>query len=976
MTVTIQTTNRLAPQANEVIDRTKTIHFTFAGERFTAHPGDTIASALTAAGVKLVARSFKYHRPRGLMAYGHAMNTMVQIGNEPSISAWLRPVEDGMVVEPVNARPSLQNDFMSLTQMGDRFLPVGFYYKTFIRPAFMWPVYESVLRRLAGLGKIDIKAKLTPGYDKQYLHGDVVVVGAGPAGLSAAITAAKAGVRVLLIDDGPHLGGHLRYSNDGSAHLTELINEAAQFPNLKTYNDTTVTHINEEGWMAAVSGKRFYKIRAQTMIYATGAIDQPLVFANNDLPGIMMGSAVQRLLNMHSVTTGQRILIVTANEDGWQLAADLHAAGVTVIGVVDERRGTNSPVAEELEHAGITAYWNHTIVKANGKNEVEGAQIALLSADRTPDMLTSKQVTCDTIAISTSWAPDNGLLYQAGAKIEYDHDRREFLPQTLPDKVFAAGRVNGAHSDTLEVAEGVLAGQQAIAALGHGEAPDTAAFEAIETMKAKQPRRTSDLVLVESDGKLFVDFDEDVTYKDVKDAIAEGYHSIELLKRYSTISMGPSQGKWSSLNTIHLTSRINGWSIEETGTTTGRPPYRPLEMRALGGQMMEPVRYTAIHDWHIKNGAKMMDAGLWERPEHYGDPTAEVHAVRHNVGLIDVSTLGKLKFTGPGVPELLNKLYINKWSKLKVGRVRYGAMCSTEGVITDDGVTARVGEQEWYTSTTSGGAAAVFENAQWWMQSGWGEGVHLTSMTEELSAFNLAGPKSRQLLETLLTQDGAEALSNESFPYMQTRDIELAGIACRLMRIGFTGELSYEIHVATGYAQYLWESIMEAGEAFGIRPFGVEAQRILRLEKAHIIIGQDTDALTDPLMADMAWAAKLDKADFLGQRAITKAAENGITQKLVGFKMKDKVTVPEEGLQIVSTTAKCDAHPLGLKIIGWVCSSRFSPTLNEVIGLCWLPVEAAENLGSTFNIRRNGELIKGEVHHGAFYDPTGGKLKG
>lgn len=977
MSVTTQTQaqNRLAPQAKEVIDRSKTIRFTFAGQSYTAHPGDTIASALTAAGVTLVARSFKYHRPRGLMAYGHAMNTMVQIGNEPSISAWLRDVEDGMEVKPINARPSLETDFMSLTQAGDKFLPVGFYYKTFIRPTFMWPMYEKVLRSLAGLGKIDTKAGLTPGYDKQYLHGDVVVIGAGPAGLSAAVTAAQSGVRVLLVDEGNSLGGHLRFSHDQDGRLASLLDQVAKYPNLIVYTNTTVTHIHEEGWIAAYSGKRLYKIRAQATVFATGAIDQPLVFANNDLPGIMMGSAAQRLLHMYGVTIGQELLIVTANDDGWQLAADLQAAGVNVTGVVDERRHATTPLAEEMTHDGLVAYWHHTIVKANGNKKVEGAQIALLNKDEKADLMATKQVSCDAIIVSTAWSPDNGLLYQAGTKIAYDHDRKEFLPQSMPPHVFAAGRVTGNHDDPLEIEEGALVAQQALASIGQGDAPSAEALDILARAKSDLPTRTSDMVLVESDGKLFVDFDEDVTYTDVKTAIAEGYNSIELLKRYSTISMGPSQGKWSSLNTIHLTSRINGWSIEETGTTTARPPYRPIEMRALGGQMMEPVRYTQLYDWHVANGAKMMNAGLWKRPEHYGDPAAEVKAVRTAVGLIDVSTLGKLKFTGPGVPALLNKLYTNKWSKLKVGRVRYGVMCNIEGVITDDGVTARVGEQEWYTTTTSGGASAVYDNAQWWMQSGWGEGVHLTNMTESLAAFNLAGPKSRAVLSKLLTAGDPEALSHETFPYMQVRTVELAGIACRLLRIGFTGEQSYEIHVASGYAQYLWEAILEAGADDGIKPFGIEAQRILRLEKAHIIIGQDTDALTDPIMADMAWAAKLDKADFLGQRAITRAAENGTTQRLVGFKMQDKTTLPEEGLQIVTTVNRNDKHPLGLKIVGWVCSSRYSPTIGEVIGLCWLPVEAAENPGTTFNIRRNGELIKGVVHHGPFYDPSGIKLQ-
>lgn len=381
----------------------------------------------------------------------------------------------------------------------------------------------------------------------------------------------------------------------------------------------------------------------------------------------------------------------------------------------------------------------------------------------------------------------------------------------------------------------------------------------------------------------------------------------------------------------------------------------------------------------------MMGAGLWMRPEHYGDPAAEVKAVRERVGLIDISTLGKLKLTGPGVPDFLNKLYVNRWSKLKEGRVRYGIMCNSEGIIMDDGVTARVGPEEWYTTTTSGGAGQIYEWVQWWRQSGWGEGVTVTNVTDGNAAFNLAGPLSRATLTKLLEPDQENALDKENFNYMDVRELTLAGVDCRLMFIGFTGELSYEIHCPAGYAQYLWQAILDAGAEHGISSFGVEAQRILRLEKGHIIIGQDTDALTDPLMVGMDRLVKLDKPDFLGQRMLQRTAENGVHQKLVGFKLDRRLgwdhspseqhEAPEEGLQIVLTVPRSEKHPRGLKIIGWVTSSRFSPTLNEVIGLCWLPTEVAESEGASFNIRRNNSLIPAVVHHGPFVDPEDQRLK-
>lgn len=961
--------HRIEMADGELIDRTKPITFTFNGKPIAAFEGDTVASALAANGVRVLGRSFKYHRPRGLMAYGHSLSSMVQIGNEVSESAWLRPAENGLEVRSVNVWPSVDRDLMRLTAYGDKFLPVGFYYKTFIRPAFMWPIYEKVLRRAAGLGKLDIDAALERGFVKQYLHADVAVIGGGPAGLSAAIGAAQAGARVLLLDEGATLGGHLRFDGGVARRqgiIDDLLASAAALPNLEIESNTTVLGQFDNNWLFAVQGKRMFKIRAKAVVYTTGAAQQPLLFGNNDLPGVMMGQDVQRLLHLYGVTAGQKVVVITANDDGWQVAADLHAAGVTVMGVADVRDRAESEVAEQLSHAGVPAFWQHTAVSAQGKKSLNSITIAPISGSAV-NMDAAKTLECDLLPISVAWAPENSLLYQAGAKIAYSEDRREFITESLPPSVFAAGRVLGIHNLETEMQNGRLTGQDAAASLGFGEGAAPQQKAAVTRKKNKEPLRTSDLVRVPHQGKQFVDFDEDVTVTDLKTAVAEGYNSIELLKRYSTISMGPSQGKTSSINTIHLTARENEWTIGQTGTTTSRPPYRPVKLGNLGGQLMEPVRVTPIHDWHRARGAKMMVAGLWLRPEHYGNPAAEVKAVRERVGLIDISTLGKIKLTGSGVPDLLDKIYINKWQKLGVGRVRYGIMCNDEGVITDDGVTARVGEREWYMTTTSSGAGAVFETIQWWAQSGWGDGVHITSVSKGRAAFNLAGPKSRETLAKVTDAD----ISHDAFPYMHVRQIDVAGVPCRVMRIGFTGELSYEIHVPASEAHIVWDALFVAGEEFEMLPFGVEAQRILRLEKAHIIVGQDTDALTDPISADQAWAVKLDKATFLGQRPLTRISETGPSQKLVGFKMVTPDVVPEEGLQIVRENK---AEPIGLEIIGWVTSCRHSPTLGETIGLCWLPAALAEQEGATFTIRRNKKLIEAKVHHGAFYDPSGGKL--
>ena len=959
------TSRRVEKQANELVDRSRTVWFKFGGKRYAAYAGDSIASALAANGVRVIGRSFKYHRPRGLQAYGHATGTMVEIGQEVSNSVWLREVEDGLEVTPVNAWPSVDRDVMSLTQVGGKFMPVGFYYKTFIRPQRLWPMYEKVLRQAAGLGKLNPDAPLEKGYVKQYLHADVVVVGAGPAGLSAAISAANGGARVVVFDEAPYLEGHLRYSGENGDALDGLATAVTQHPNIQTYTNSLVSSWFEDHWLAATCGKTLYKVRGKATIFATGALDQVMVFNNNDLPGIMLGSAARRLLHLYSVIPGEKVLIVSANDDGWKLARDLKDVGVDVVGVADHRNG-GSEIGSEVAASGIPAYWQHTIVQAQGKKGVTGAGIAPIS-----NLTQRRMIACDTILLSTAYAPDNQLLFLAGAKFAYDETRHEFLPATLPDGIFAAGRVAGTHGVALQMDEGELVGQQAAVYAGLGEMPKPQVQAAITRRKNAEAVRSSDLVHVIGDknGKRFVDFDEDVTDKELETAVAEGYDSMQLLKRYSTISMGPSQGKWSSINTIHLTANVKEQTIAQTGTTTARPPVRPVKLANFAGQMMDPVAYTPLHDWHIEQEASMMVAGLWMRPEHYGDPAAEVMAVREGVGLIDLSTLGKIKLTGSGVPKLLNRLYINKFGKLRVGRVRYGVMVTAEGVVMDDGVTARVGEAEWYMTTTSSGASGIYEWIQWWAQSGWGENVHVTNVTNGQAAFNLAGPRAREVLESVTEAD----VSNAAFPYMRMREMEIAGVPCRLMRIGFTGELSYEIHVGAGNGRYLWQTLMEAGKSQGIRPFGVEAQRILRLEKGHIIIGTDTDALSNPFGAELGWAVKLDKEDFIGIRALADIAERGGSkQRLVGYKLLDASIVPEEGLQIVRPKA---GTPLGLETIGWVSSSRFSPTLKESIGLCWLPKEMAEQPNSSFSIRRNGELVMARVHHGAFYDPSGERLR-
>jgi sarcosine oxidase subunit alpha len=947
----------------EAIDRGAVLRFTFDGREYTAHPGDTIASALAAAGVSVFSRSFKYHRPRGLLCCaGHCPNCLVQVGDEPNVRACRQPVTEGLRVRHQNAWPSLGADVMALTALGDRFLPVGFYYKAFIRPKPFWPLYERVLRQAAGLGRVRREA-VHGDFAKHYVHTDVAVVGGGPAGISAALAAAEQGAQVALFDDNPALGGHQRFSR-GAPPLPALPE------NLAVYTDTTVMGWYLDNWLAAARGQRLFKVRARAVVLATGAYEAPLVFDNNDLPGVMLGSAVRRLLNLYGAAPGQRAVVVAANDDGWEVAADLRARGLDVAAIVDEReRGAcASPHRDDLS-AQVPVFWQHTILSARGASGVTGAVVARIAGAEGVDKASAQTLACDLIAVSVGWTPAIELVAQAGAEAAYDEARGELLAHACPPGAYVVGRAAGTHAVENQAAEGRLAGLSAAAFLGLGAAPPEAEQAEAARRAASEPRRTSTRVNVPGKQKQFVCFCEDVTVKDIQASVVEGYNSFELLKRYSTVTMGPCQSKMCGANSMHLCARANRWTVAETGMTTYRQPQTPLALGTLAGQHMEPVQVTPIQAWHVARGAKQMVAGQWLRPLHYGDPAAEVAAVRQRVGLIDVSTLGKLRLTGPGVPTLLERIYVNQWRGLTVGRVRYGVMCNDEGVVLDDGVCARVGEQEWYLTTTTSGAGAIFEWIQWWLQSGWGEGVHVTNLAEAYAAFNVAGPRAREVLQALTAAD----VSNAAFAYMHVRDLELAGVACRVLRIGFTGELSYEIHVPTGYARHVWDALVAAGEPHGLAPFGVEAQRVLRLEKGHIIVSQDTDAISDPLSADLGWAVKLEKPDFLGKRSLLRVAAEGPKQRLAGFKMARPGVVPEEGLTVVR---RPETQGGKQEVIGYVTSCKHSPTLNETIGLCWLPAALAAQPGNTFTIRlAGGALEEALVHHGPFYDPQGERLR-
>ncbi|MBY0380630.1 MAG: (2Fe-2S)-binding protein [Xanthobacteraceae bacterium] len=959
--------NRLSDdQWGSLLDRQQPIAFTFDGENYSGFAGDVIASALMASGRHVLSRSFKYHRPRGALTMaGHDTNAMVQIGAEPNVRGDRQKIAQGMTATSINKMGSLDRDLLSAIGLFSRFLPVGFYYKTFFRPHGAWRFFERPIRALAGLGTLDPKAH--HGYfDKQYLFCDVLVVGGGPAGLSAAIAAAETGADTLLIDEWPQLGGSLLHGRvkasrgDADATRNQLVSRAEQLPNLRLMTETTVSGLFADNWVAALKDNRLFKIRTKQTILATGGYDQPVVFANNDLPGIMFADAAQRLMRLYGVKPGTRAVIATANRFGYDAALDLLDAGVSVAAIVDLRETpTDDEAAAAAKARGVRIISRSIPVAAKGRQRVTSVAVAQIidQDERGP----SEWIACDLVLMSAGYTPAINLACHTGAKVVYDPTIAMHRAADLPDGVSLAGSVAGVWSEALVAEHSTRIGQ--LAAKAADELHPMAPLSLIEDISARDITYPWPITPDTSHGKDFVDFDEDLKARDIIDTVDAGYDDIQLVKRYSTAGLGPSQGRHANLNTIRLVARETGRDIEKVGTTTFRPPLVPEKFGHLAGRGFEPTRLTAMHNRHVTLGAKMMPAGLWIRPAYYGSKetsadaiAAEVKAVRDGVGIIDVSTLGGLEIRGPDAATFLDRIYTFNFLKQPVGRTRYALLTDESGVIIDDGVACRLHDQHFYVTATTSAVDQVYRLMGFWNQQ-WRLDVDIANVTSAYAAVNIAGPHARAVIEKL---ESDIDFSSEGFPYLAVRTGHLTTIPVRILRVGFVGELGYEIHCPSDFGATLWDILFAAGEPFGIKPFGVEAQRVLRLEKGHIIIGQDTDGLTHPAEAGMNWALSKTKPSYLGKRSVDMQIAKGITRQLIGFTLSDPAApCPKENHLIIENG----------NIIGRITSAVQSPSLNKVIGLAYVPPERS-SVGSSFSIRIDGgRMVQAKVIPTPFYDP-------
>ena len=985
------------------IDRTIPIKFKFNGRQYQGFKGDTLASALLANDIHLVGRSFKYHRPRGILTSGsEEPNAIVQLGvgarTEPNMRATEVELYEGLEASSQNCWPSVQFDIGSINNFLSRVFPAGFYYKTFMWPPSLWLFYEHFIRRAAGLGKAPTE-KNPDRYEQKFFYCDVMVVGGGVNGLVAGLAAARTGIDVLIIDEKPQLGGYISNSEakinntNAMSWIKEIVSELESLDNVTILKRTTAMGYYDYNYLTALQKvtnhlselvknsprERYWRIRSKKVILSQGAFERPLVFSGNDKPGVMMASAGHVFLKEYGVLCGKAVVLFTNNDHAYLCAIDFSKKGAKVI-VIDNRENISEKLTDSCNQLDIRIYPSYSIINTHGYQKVQGVEIQKIDSHTNNLLGSSIKLDCDLVLMSGGWNPAVQLFSQSRGKLKYDEKINSFVPKEFIKNQKVIGCNNGEFNLLNSLKNSYQVGMDIAKELGKDSEKILtidSAEENIEFTEAKVEPYMVGKKKITHGSKHFVDFQNDVTAADIFIAQREGYISVEHTKRYTTTGMGTDQGKTSNVNALALMSHIHNKPVDQIGHTTFRPPFSPQTIGAIAGRnvdhLFDPERKTAIHNWHIENGAKFEDVGQWKRPYYYPQKNENIHksvmreckAVRKSLGILDASTLGKIDLQGPDVPKFLNMIYTNAWSKLEIGSCRYGLMCNEHGMVFDDGVTTRIGENHYHMTTTTGGAARVMSWLEEFLQTEWLDmKVFCTSVTEQWTVLSISGPNSRKFLTDLTDID----LSKGAFPFMQMKVGKVCGVDARVFRISFTGELSYEINVPARYGLQVWNEFINHGKQYNITPYGTETMHVLRAEKGFIIVGQDSDGSVTPKDLNMDWIVSKKKEDFLGKRSFSRPDTMRSDRKqLVGLLVNDKKTVLPEGCYVVDNIKPRPP----MEMIGHVSSSYFSPTNNYPIALALIK-NGLNRMGDIVKIPLlNGKVIEATISDSVFYDKEG-----
>ena len=984
------------------IERSCVMHFTFDGRGYSGFAGDTLASALLANGVHLMGRSFKYHRPRGVLAAGaEEPNALVAVRRDaarytPNLRATQVELYEGLCAVSQNRWPSLRFDTGAINDAIAPFIPAGFYYKTFMWPRRAWhALYEPRIRAAAGLGR----APTLPDPDRyatRFAHCDVLIVGAGPSGIAAASAAAAAGARVILCDEQNEFGGSLLTDEapDGwrartlaglgaSERVTLLPRTTAfgYFPhNFVALNERLTDHLPAPA--AELPRERQWGVRAREVVLAAGAIERPLVFPGNDRPGIMLASAARTWLKRYAVLPGTRAVLVTATDESYDTALALGEAGVFIAAIAD-LRVSESAAAAGARAAGIPVTSGATVLGTSGRLRVNAIRLGQIKDGEVSGTSTQP---CDLVLMSGGFTPSVHLFSQSRGKLRWDETLQAFLPDVPAERVRCAGACQGvfdlddAREDGADA--GAAAAQAALEPSRRGVSPSGARATPAGA-RALGPRAKeggfAGVLAQPTGGRAFVDWQNDVTTKDLALATREGFRSIEHIKRYTTTGMATDQGKTSNLNALGIVSQTLGKAVPQVGLTTFRMPYTPVTFGSFAGvargDLFDPVRTTPIHGWARGRGAVFEDVGLWKRARFFPRTGEDMHAavarecraVRSGCGIFDASTLGKIEVVGKDAVTFMNRLYVNAWTSLAVGRARYGVLTRDDGYVYDDGVVARIGADRFHVTTTTGGAPRVLALMEDYLQTEWAElSAWLTSTTEQWAVIALQGPNARRVLEKLIDID----ISAQALPHMGVALGKICGVPMRLFRVSFTGELGFEVNVPSDFGAPVWEALWAAGAAHGITAYGTESMHVLRAEKGYIIVGQDTDGTVTPDDAGLGWAIGKNKPDFVGKRSLQRPAMlSPERRQLVGLSTADPKVVLEEGAQVMAL----EHSPRPSRPLGHVTSSYHSAVLERSIAMA-LVAGGRARMGQTLYVPQAGGVVSVQVCSAVFYDPTGARL--